>query len=272
VPTHPPDKKLSKNEILRLAIKYINLLNTVVHFQKENHPHAHASTSTVVAKAKEGVNIIREVFDTTEVVEYETENESRSVEYENKSSRRGLNNEKRQRKLETGKDVASQKDTVSPHKHSALVYSASPIYDMVLTPSPTVHDSDSSTSPLSSASSFTSSPSRNFSTSSTSSGHFPHVRADHTMSRRPSALVSTVHQDQQQQPRPQNVMNRQKMVLSRDRKQQQNLQQQQLQPCQWSPSMMTTTTTADQDDTIINRNSELDKSTLLRQQLCNQHG
>jgi T-cell acute lymphocytic leukemia protein len=26
VPTHPPDKKLSKNEILRMAIKYIQLL------------------------------------------------------------------------------------------------------------------------------------------------------------------------------------------------------------------------------------------------------
>lgn len=35
VPTHPPDKKLSKNEILRLAIKYINLLSNVVDFQKQ---------------------------------------------------------------------------------------------------------------------------------------------------------------------------------------------------------------------------------------------
>ncbi|XP_064606489.1 uncharacterized protein LOC135471260 [Liolophura sinensis] len=35
VPTHPPDKKLSKNEILRLAIKYINLLSNVVDFQKK---------------------------------------------------------------------------------------------------------------------------------------------------------------------------------------------------------------------------------------------
>nr|KAG5701588.1 hypothetical protein BaRGS_024838 [Batillaria attramentaria] len=34
VPTHPPDKKLSKNEILRLAIRYINLLNTVLDFQQ----------------------------------------------------------------------------------------------------------------------------------------------------------------------------------------------------------------------------------------------
>ena len=34
VPTHPPDKKLSKNEILRLTIKYIMLLDTVIAFQK----------------------------------------------------------------------------------------------------------------------------------------------------------------------------------------------------------------------------------------------
>ncbi len=34
VPTHPPDKKLSKNEILRLTIKYIDLLDKVVKHQK----------------------------------------------------------------------------------------------------------------------------------------------------------------------------------------------------------------------------------------------
>lgn len=34
VPTHPPDKKLSKNEILRLAIRYIDLLNSVLDFQQ----------------------------------------------------------------------------------------------------------------------------------------------------------------------------------------------------------------------------------------------
>ncbi|RUS68911.1 hypothetical protein EGW08_023326, partial [Elysia chlorotica] len=41
VPTHPPDKKLSKNEILRLAIRYIDLLNKVLDFQQANEqPHA----------------------------------------------------------------------------------------------------------------------------------------------------------------------------------------------------------------------------------------
>ncbi|KAL3867882.1 hypothetical protein ACJMK2_040728 [Sinanodonta woodiana] len=35
VPSHPPDKKLSKNEILRLAIKYINLLRRVIEYQDQ---------------------------------------------------------------------------------------------------------------------------------------------------------------------------------------------------------------------------------------------
>lgn len=34
VPTHPPDRKLSKNEILRLAIRYIRLLTSVIEYQK----------------------------------------------------------------------------------------------------------------------------------------------------------------------------------------------------------------------------------------------
>lgn len=35
VPTYPPEKKLSKNEILRLAIKYIKLLSSVLDWQKQ---------------------------------------------------------------------------------------------------------------------------------------------------------------------------------------------------------------------------------------------
>ncbi|KAF0765388.1 T-cell acute lymphocytic leukemia protein 1 [Aphis craccivora] len=34
VPTHPHDKKLSKNEILRMAIKYIRLLSGVLEWQE----------------------------------------------------------------------------------------------------------------------------------------------------------------------------------------------------------------------------------------------
>lgn len=33
VPTHPADKKLSKNEILRLAIRYIRLLMSILEYQ-----------------------------------------------------------------------------------------------------------------------------------------------------------------------------------------------------------------------------------------------
>ncbi|XP_066996328.2 uncharacterized protein HLH3B [Anabrus simplex] len=36
VPTHPPDKKLSKNEILRMAIRYIRLLTNVLEWQKKH--------------------------------------------------------------------------------------------------------------------------------------------------------------------------------------------------------------------------------------------
>lgn len=34
VPTHPADKKLSKNEILRLAIRYIRLLMSILEYQQ----------------------------------------------------------------------------------------------------------------------------------------------------------------------------------------------------------------------------------------------
>lgn len=37
VPTHPPDKKLSKNEILRMAIKYIKLLTNILEWQKNQN-------------------------------------------------------------------------------------------------------------------------------------------------------------------------------------------------------------------------------------------
>ena len=40
MPTHPPDKKLSKNEILRMAIKYIKLLTNVLEWQKQQELRA----------------------------------------------------------------------------------------------------------------------------------------------------------------------------------------------------------------------------------------
>lgn len=36
IPTHPPDKKLSKNEILRLAVKYINFLVALLNDQDQD--------------------------------------------------------------------------------------------------------------------------------------------------------------------------------------------------------------------------------------------
>ncbi|EDW30645.1 GL26737 [Drosophila persimilis] len=39
VPTHPPDKKLSKNEILRSAIKYIKLLTGILDWQQRQDGH-----------------------------------------------------------------------------------------------------------------------------------------------------------------------------------------------------------------------------------------
>ncbi|XP_034044207.1 T-cell acute lymphocytic leukemia protein 1 homolog [Thalassophryne amazonica] len=36
IPTHPPDKKLSKNEILRLAVKYINFLVALLNDQEQD--------------------------------------------------------------------------------------------------------------------------------------------------------------------------------------------------------------------------------------------
>ncbi|XP_043278463.1 uncharacterized protein [Venturia canescens] len=42
VPTHPPDKKLSKNEILRIAIRYIRLLSNVLDWQKSQETNGHA--------------------------------------------------------------------------------------------------------------------------------------------------------------------------------------------------------------------------------------
>lgn len=49
VPTHPPDKKLSKNEILRMAIKYIRLLTNILEWQKkqeqqQQHPERNNNT------------------------------------------------------------------------------------------------------------------------------------------------------------------------------------------------------------------------------------
>uniref|UniRef100_A0A0B6ZHF8 BHLH domain-containing protein n=1 Tax=Arion vulgaris TaxID=1028688 RepID=A0A0B6ZHF8_9EUPU len=45
VPTHPPEKKLSKNEILRMAIRYINILRKVLEFQKNQSSETQSELS-----------------------------------------------------------------------------------------------------------------------------------------------------------------------------------------------------------------------------------
>ncbi|CAH0550077.1 unnamed protein product [Brassicogethes aeneus] len=55
VPTHPPDKKLSKNEILRMAIRYIRLLTNVLEWQKSN-----TSSIQVHVKCEDISSIIRQ--------------------------------------------------------------------------------------------------------------------------------------------------------------------------------------------------------------------
>ncbi|XP_076006730.1 T-cell acute lymphocytic leukemia protein 2 [Genypterus blacodes] len=44
IPTHPPEKKLSKNEILRLAMRYINFLVQLLENQSDQ-PVSHSSTA-----------------------------------------------------------------------------------------------------------------------------------------------------------------------------------------------------------------------------------
>ncbi|KAF7268421.1 hypothetical protein GWI33_018431 [Rhynchophorus ferrugineus] len=54
VPTHPPDKKLSKNEILRMAIRYIRLLTNVLEWQQ-----THSSTIQVNIKCEDSQNLTK---------------------------------------------------------------------------------------------------------------------------------------------------------------------------------------------------------------------
>ena len=56
VPTHPPDKKLSKHEILRLTIRYIDLLSNVVEFQ-DGRTDTHETISPQVGDARSSEQI-----------------------------------------------------------------------------------------------------------------------------------------------------------------------------------------------------------------------
>ncbi|XP_058259238.1 protein lyl-1 [Hemibagrus wyckioides] len=52
IPTHPPDKKLSKNEILRLAMKYINFLVKLLNDQANDSSEHSLTDSTEEDKSK----------------------------------------------------------------------------------------------------------------------------------------------------------------------------------------------------------------------------
>ncbi|GJQ82660.1 hypothetical protein Trydic_g19677 [Trypoxylus dichotomus] len=50
VPTHPPDKKLSKNEILRMAIRYIRLLSNVLEWQQKHDGSVHVKCEDTISR------------------------------------------------------------------------------------------------------------------------------------------------------------------------------------------------------------------------------
>ncbi|KAM4583914.1 uncharacterized protein lyl1 [Odontesthes bonariensis] len=56
IPTHPPDKKLSKNEILRLAVKYINFLVTLLNDQAKDKSRDSAEDSAEDESAAAGLD------------------------------------------------------------------------------------------------------------------------------------------------------------------------------------------------------------------------
>lgn len=56
VPTHPPDKKLSKNEILRLAIRYIRLLSSILDYQRRRDQQLCCTTTAAAGGAGNGIH------------------------------------------------------------------------------------------------------------------------------------------------------------------------------------------------------------------------
>lgn len=73
VPTHPVDKKLSKNEILRAAIKYIRLLTNVLEWQKQQEENCENIITNGVARTESQLScvnyIISKKYDITNPIE-----------------------------------------------------------------------------------------------------------------------------------------------------------------------------------------------------------
>jgi Helix-loop-helix DNA-binding domain len=73
VPTHPVDKKLSKNEILRAAIKYIRLLTNVLEWQKQQEENCENIITNGAARTESQLScvnyIISKKYDITNPIE-----------------------------------------------------------------------------------------------------------------------------------------------------------------------------------------------------------
>lgn len=62
VPTHPVDKKLSKNEILRAAIKYIRLLTNVLEWQKQQEENSENIITNGLARKESQISCVNYII------------------------------------------------------------------------------------------------------------------------------------------------------------------------------------------------------------------
>lgn len=62
VPTHPVDKKLSKNEILRAAIKYIRLLTNVLEWQKQQEENSENIITNGAARTESQISCVNYII------------------------------------------------------------------------------------------------------------------------------------------------------------------------------------------------------------------
>jgi hypothetical protein len=62
VPTHPVDKKLSKNEILRAAIKYIRLLTNVLEWQKQQEENCENIITNGLARTESQLSCVNYII------------------------------------------------------------------------------------------------------------------------------------------------------------------------------------------------------------------
>lgn len=62
VPTHPVDKKLSKNEILRAAIKYIRLLTNVLEWQKQQEENSENIITNGAARTESQMSCVNYII------------------------------------------------------------------------------------------------------------------------------------------------------------------------------------------------------------------